>query len=127
MQELLVCDSNFNSQNGAWQCSVCAYSVAKSRLTLCDPINYSPSGSSVLAMEWVSISYFRGSSQPQGLNLNLLHLLHWQADSLLLRHLGSPGIQATVKNYLLDGWVVPEAGVTSTHTQVQRWKGISRI
>ena len=26
----------------------------------------------------------------QGLNLHLLHLLHWQADSLPLHHLGSP-------------------------------------
>ena len=27
----------------------------------------------------------------QRLNLHLLHLLHWQVDSLLLHHLGSPG------------------------------------
>ena len=26
----------------------------------------------------------------QGLNLHLLHLLHWQVDSLPLHHLGSP-------------------------------------
>ena len=36
----------------------------------------------------VAISYSRGSSWP---NI-LLHLLHWQADSLPLHRLGSPGI-----------------------------------
>ena len=32
----------------------------------------------------------------QGLNLYLLCLLHWQADSLPLRHLGSPALYTTV-------------------------------
>ena len=32
----------------------------------------------------------QGIFSTQGLNLNLLHLLHWQADSLPLHHLGSP-------------------------------------
>ena len=30
-----------------------------------------------------------GNFLTQGLNLHLLHLLHWQVDSLPLRHLGS--------------------------------------
>ena len=34
-------------------------------------------------LERVAISYLRGSS-PQGLNPHLLHLLHWQANSLPL-------------------------------------------
>jgi len=33
---------------------------------------------------------FQGIFLSQGLNLCLLHLLHWQADSLPLCHLGSP-------------------------------------
>ena len=33
---------------------------------------------------------FQGMFLTQGLNLHLLSLLHWQADSLLLSHLGSP-------------------------------------
>ena len=33
---------------------------------------------------------FQGISPTQGLNLNLLHPLHWHADSLSLSHLGSP-------------------------------------
>ena len=33
-------------------------------------------------VKWVAISYSRGSSQPRDQNPGLLHLLHWQADSL---------------------------------------------
>ena len=39
-------------------------------------------------LEWVAISSSRGIFPTQGLNLHLLCLLHWQADSLLLCHLG---------------------------------------
>ena len=58
---------------------VCAHAHAcvQSYLTLCDPMD-SP-GSSVL------------ESSPPRDHLRLLRLLHWQADSLPLRHLESPG------------------------------------
>ena len=36
-------------------------------------------------LQWVSISSFRGSSQPRDQN----HVSSWQAESLLLSHLGS--------------------------------------
>ena len=45
--------------------------VAQSCLTLCDPMDYSPPGSSVHGisqariLEWVAISLSRGSSQPR--------------------------------------------------------------
>ena len=45
--------------------------VAKSSLTLCNPMDYSPLGSSVHGisqarmLEWVAISFPRGSSQPR--------------------------------------------------------------
>ena len=45
--------------------------VAQSCPTLCDPVDCSPSGSSVHGilqariLEWVSISFSRGSSQPR--------------------------------------------------------------
>ena len=41
-------------------------------------------------LEWVIISFPRGIFPTQGLNMCLLHLLHWQADSLPLSHLESP-------------------------------------
>ena len=37
----------------------------------------------------------------QGLNLRLLHLLHWQADALPLHHLASPHRYKAYDNYLL--------------------------
>ena len=69
-------------------------SVAQSCLTLCDPMDCSlPSSpihgiSQASILEWVDMSSFRGSSQPRR-NPYLLWLLHWQADSLPLSHLGS--------------------------------------
>ena len=45
--------------------------IAQSCLTLCDPVDYSPPGSSVHGvfqakiLEWVAISYSRGSTQPK--------------------------------------------------------------
>ena len=51
--------------------TVCLYSeVAQSCLTLCDPVDYSLPGSSVhgvfqaRVLEWVAVSFSRGSSQP---------------------------------------------------------------
>ena len=46
--------------------------VALLFLTLCDPVDYSPPGSSVHGilqariLRWVAVSYSRGSSQPRG-------------------------------------------------------------
>ena len=64
----------------------------QSCLTLCDPMYNSLPGPSVYGilqtriLEWVVISFSRGSFQPR---INP-HLLHWQAGSLPLSHLGSP-------------------------------------
>ena len=60
--------------------------------TLCDPMNCSPSGSSVHGI-------FPGKNtgvgchfllQTQGSNLHVVRLLNWQADFLPLHYLGSP-------------------------------------
>jgi len=54
-----------------WHVCVCVHSVAQSCLTLCDPMDCSPPGSSVngifqaRTLEWVAISSSRGSSQPR--------------------------------------------------------------
>ena len=51
--------------------SGCCFLVAKSCLTLCDPLGYNPPGSSVhrifqaRILEWVAISFSRGSSRPR--------------------------------------------------------------
>ena len=70
--------------------------VFQSCLTLCDSVDCSPPGSSIHGifqariLKWVAVSSSRRSSPTQGLNLHLLHLLHWQANSLPLSHQGSP-------------------------------------
>ena len=77
---------------------VCVWTLKslKSCPTLCDPMDWSPLGSSVHGilqariLEWVAISSSRGSSRPRDRTHISLHLLHWQAGPLLLANLGSP-------------------------------------
>ena len=70
--------------------------VAQPCPTLCDPLDCSLPGFSVHGilqarkLEWVAIPFSRGSSLTQGSKVRLLHLLHWQVDSLPKRHLGRP-------------------------------------
>ena len=63
-------------------------------LTVCDPMDCSPPGSSVHGifqariLEWVVIPSSR-IFPIQGSNPRLLHILHWQVDSLPLSHRGN--------------------------------------
>ena len=71
------------------------YMCAQSCPIFCNPIECSPSGSSVHGIFQASTRvgcYFllKGIFPNQRLNPHLLHLLHWQTDSLPLCHLGSP-------------------------------------
>ena len=58
--------------------------------TLCNPMDPSPSGSSIYGilqariLQWIAISSSRGIFLTQGLNPCLLCLLHWKVDSLPL-------------------------------------------
>ena len=76
-------------------CPVCAKSL-QSRLTLCDPLDCSPPGSSVHGiiqvriLEWVAMPSSRKSSLTQGSNLHVLCLLHWQASPLPQAPPGKP-------------------------------------
>ena len=71
--------------------------------TLCNPMYYSPSGSSVLGilqariLEWSCHAPLQGIFPTQGPNLQLFHLLHWQAVSLPLVPPGKPG-EGTVES-----------------------------
>ena len=66
----------------------CVFSVAQYCLTLCDPMNCSPPGSSfhgifqARILEWIAISFSRGSSQSKDQTC--------VSDYLTLGHLGSP-------------------------------------
>ena len=76
---------------------VCAQ-LLQACLTLCNPMGCSPPGSPVHGLlqarmlEWVAISFSRGSSL---LNWRLSCLLHWQAGSLLLALHGKPLLYPT--------------------------------
>ena len=66
----------------------------QSCLTLFDPVDCSPPGSAVHGTLQARILGYhflpQGIFPTQGWNPHLLYLLHWQADSSLLRHLVSP-------------------------------------
>ena len=67
--------------------SMCMWVCALSCLTLCNPMDYSLPGSSVLAFS--RQEYWSGLPFPTLGDLLNPHLLHWKADSLPLSHLGS--------------------------------------
>ena len=79
-------------------CTVCVSLCVQSRLTLCDPMAYSPPGSSVHGifkariLEQVAIAFPGDLSNP-GMEFLSTCLLHWQMDSLPLSHLESPGLE----------------------------------
>ena len=78
-----------------WVTSVCAKSL-QSCLTLCDPVDYSPPGSSIHGILQARIlicgSHFplQGFFPTQGSNPHLPCLLHWQMSSLPPGPPGSP-------------------------------------
>ena len=65
-------------------------------LTLCNHMSYSPPGSSAHGilqariLDWVAISYSRGSSRPRDQTRVSSCLLHWQKESLPLAQLVRP-------------------------------------
>ena len=75
--------------------------------TLCDLMDCGPQGSTVHGisqariLEWVAISFSRGSSQPRGW-IWVACFLHWLADSSQLSYLGSPphwGLQSSISTF----------------------------
>ena len=114
---------------------LCCCSVAKSCLPLCDPMSYSLPGSSfhgifqARILEWIAISFSRGSSQPrdqtQGSNPGLPHCRHilyhlsrealcftvGQKVILLLTHLW------TLPTLNMNAWIFPSEGRVPKNTK----------
>ena len=89
----------------------CCCLVTKLCLTLCDSMDCSPPGSSVHGilqgriLEWVAISFSRGSSHMKTESTSPA----WQVDSLPLSHQGSPNSYYSI-NYFKEislPWVKP--------------------
>ena len=76
--------------------------------TLCDPMDCSPTGSSVhgilqaRVLEWVAIALLQGIFPTQGLNPYLLGLLSWQAGSLPLVPPGKLCVYLNLSLLLVD-------------------------
>ena len=77
-------------------CTLCNLNALFACLTLCNPMDCSPPGSSVHGifqvriLESVAISFPREIFPTHGSKLCLLDVLHWQVDYLQLSHLWSP-------------------------------------
>ena len=103
---------------------LCVLSNTAVSNSLC-PIDYSSPGFSAHGIfqakivEWGAISYSKGSSLTQRLNLCLLHLLHWQSDSSSLHHLGSSPITLPLTELFLC-WDIKDYG-TSVLQSRPRW------
>ena len=89
--------------------------------TLCDPKDCSLPGSSVHGnipariLEWAAISSSRGSSLTQGSDPHFLRLLHWQANSLPLSHLGSPPVPTYCFSKIINRcWILSNGFSAST-------------
>ena len=97
-------DSNLNSTKVYLCFKCCCCLVAKSFLTLCDPIDCNPPGLSIhrisqaRILEWVALPFSRGSPWIR----DQTSLLHWQADSLQLSPQGSPCFIQSMN--ILVGW-----------------------
>ena len=91
-------------------------SVTQLCLTLSNPVDCSPPGSSVHGIisknTGVGCHFLlQGIFLTQGLNLHLLRLLPWQADSVPLSHLGSRRMRSTEKQmnsgtFLVVQWLI---------------------
>ena len=85
----LLDNGNLTSQSHCCCCCCCCCLVAKLCLTLCDLMDYSQPGSSahgifqVRILEWVAISFSRGSSWPRDCTNRqiLCHWATWEAPS----------------------------------------------
>ena len=82
--------------NGTCMCA----ELLQSRLTLWDPLDYSPPSSSVHGilqeriLQWVAMYLLQGILLTQGLNPRLFCLQHWQAGSLPLVPSGKPHLRS---------------------------------
>ena len=90
--------------------SACVHGKSlQSRLTLCNPVDCSPPGSSVRGilqarmLEWVAMPSSRGSSSP-GDQTHVWYLLHWQVGSLPLVPPGKPSLHRTYS--YLSPWCI---------------------
>ena len=85
---------SFNMKSHIRSCHTCA-KLLQLCLSLCDPMDCNPAGSSVNGilqeriLDWTAIYSSRESSQ-QGSNVSLLRFLHWEVGSLPLAPLGKP-------------------------------------
>ena len=109
--------------------TVCMFVCVLSRVWLCDPMDYSPPGSSVhgtswaIILEWVAISFSRVSFQPR----DWTHVFCiWQTNSLPLAPPGKPSpLLLTNHKQLFESLPLLYAQVFLGNTEIPRGRGHS--
>ena len=100
----------------------CVFSVAQYCLTLCDPLNCSPPGSSfhgifqARILEWVAISFSRGSSHPKDRTRVSYYLTPC--------HLGSPSSNVYTDLYTTEYPIRPTIFIIVWHIPPPEWHEI---
>ena len=113
--------------------------VTQLYLSLCDPMDCRPAR---LLCPWDSPgrntgvgchALLQGIFPTWGLNPRLFHLLHWQADSLPLGHLGSPDLRSMKSRLQITAQETAGKGNVNTKIAIdirvkyyRRWSFISR-
>ena len=106
---------------------VCVRSVAQLCPTLCNPMDCSPPGSSGIfqarILEWVAISYSRGSSWPNdGIHISciscigrwiLYHCTTWEAHVYACLYINKDYLIIMYSHYMWHGTVLSESGWVS--------------
>ena len=110
-------------ESGMHPCMLSCFS-----LTLFNPMDYSPPGSSVHEilqaelLEWVTMPSSRGSSQPGVKTTSLTSNLHWQSGSLPLVHLGRPWIMHQKLQ-----WLKIERKIWLFRNELPKWNRSHRL
>ena len=105
-----------------FHCKCMHAKLLQSSLTLCDPMDCSPPGSSVhgilqaRTLEWDAMASSRGIFPTQGLKLHLLHLLHGQAGSSSVIEMLWKGVISSVSRATIQGKVF---GNVTVHPSVR--------
>ena len=101
---------------GYWCSSSVHVLSPQSYLTLCDPVDCSPPGSSVhgilqaRTLEWVAISFSRRTSQPSDSLLNFRRILYWGSPPIPWKYHQTHSFLGSEYNHI---WKISQQNFTS--------------
>ena len=119
------CNAHWRKSQNGHSVDLCVHACSLSHVQLCNPMDCSSPCSSVHKIFQARYTgagchfLLQGIFLTQGSSLRLFHLLHWQADSLPLSHLGGPSWPVLVLRYLLK--IKLQESIHLAKCQKSRW------